>query len=73
MSLEVIYEDKNIIVYYDGKGWDFTYDIENKTDNTIFIKFTDYDEHLEIKDWVGLFSDQKYMIEDILAGKYEIF
>ena len=49
-----------------------TFDIENKNDNAIIIRFTDYDEILEIKDWVGLFSDQEYMIKDILNGKYEI-
>jgi len=70
--IEKIYETTEFIVYQDNKGWDFAYDIENKNDNAIIIRFTDFDEDLEIKDWVGLFNDQEYMIEDILNGKYEI-
>ena len=70
--IEKIYETTEFIVYKDSKGYDFAYDIENKIDNMIIIKFTNFDEELKIKDWIGLFNNQSYMIEDILNGDYEL-
>jgi len=70
--IEKIYETTEFIIYKDSKGYDFAYDIENKIDNMIIIKFTNFDEELKIKDWVGLFNNQSYMIEDILNGDYEL-
>ena len=70
--IEKIYETTEFIIYKDSKGYDFAYDIENKIDNMIIIKFTNFDEELKIKDWIGLFNNQSYMIEDILNGDYEL-
>ena len=70
--IEKIYETTEFIVYKDSKGYDFAYDIENKINNMIIIKFTNFDEELKIKDWIGLFNNQSYMIEDILNGDYEL-
>ena len=70
--IDKIYEQDNFIVYKDNKGYDFAYIIENKIDYMITIKFLDYDEELKIKDWIGLFNSQDYMIEDILNGNYDL-
>ena len=70
--IKKIYETTEFIIYKDSKGYDFAYDIENKIDNMIIIKFTNFDEELKIKDWIGLFNNQSYMIEDILNGNYEL-
>lgn len=70
--IKKIYETTEFIIYKDSKGYDFAYDIENKIDNMIIIKFTNFDEELKIKDWIGLFNNQSYMIEDILNGDYEL-
>lgn len=72
MKLENIFETKDFIVWQDNKGWDFAYDIENKTNNKIIIKFTEFDESIEIEDWVGLFNNEKSYIEEILNGNYEV-
>lgn len=70
--LKKIYERDEFIIYKDDKGYDFAYVIENKIDNIIIIKFTNFDEELKIKEWVGLFNNQSYMIEDILNGYYDL-
>lgn len=70
--LKKIYERDEFVIYKDDKGYDFAYDIENKTDNIIIIKFTNFDEELKIREWVGLFNNQSYMIEDILNGNYDL-
>ena len=35
MKLEKIFENDDFIVWKDNKGFDFAYDIENKTDNKL--------------------------------------
>lgn len=72
MKLEKIFENDKFIIWQDNKGWDFAYDIENKTDNKLVIKFTEFDENIEIDDWVGLFNNEEYKINDIINGNYEI-
>jgi hypothetical protein len=72
MKLENIFENDKFIIWQDNKGWDFAYDIENKTDEKITIQFTEFDETLEIEDWVGLFNDEESYIEEILKGNYEV-
>lgn len=72
MKLEKIFENDKFIIWQDNKGWDFAYDIENKTDNKLIIQFTDFDEKIEINDWVGLFNDEEIYINEILKGNYEI-
>lgn len=72
MKLENIFENDKFIIWQDNKGWDFAYDIENKTDEKITIQFTEFDETLEIEDWVGLFNDEESYIEEILKGNYEM-
>ena len=37
MKLEKIFENDDFIVWKDNKGFDFAYDIENKTDNKLII------------------------------------
>lgn len=75
MKLEKIFENENIIIYQDNKGWDFAYDIENKKDNKIIIRcWNEYNEEetFEINDWIGFFPNQKSIIDNILNGNYEI-
>jgi hypothetical protein len=72
MKLGKIFENDSFIIWQDNKGWDFAYDIENKTDEKITIQFTEFDEAIEVEDWVGLFNDEEYIINDILEGKYFI-
>ena len=72
MKLENIFENDTFIIWKDNKGWDFAYDIENKTDKEITIQYGDYDEEIKIKDWVGLFADEEYIIESILNGNYKV-
>ena len=72
MKLENIFETDKFIIWQDNKGWDFAYDIENKTDEKLVIQFTEFDETIEINDWVGLFNDDEYYIEEILKGNYEV-
>ena len=72
MKLEKIFENDKFIIWQDNKGWDFAYDIENKKDEKITIQFTEFDETLEIEDWVGLFNDEESYIEEILKGNYEV-
>lgn len=72
MKLENIFENDKFIIWKDNKGWDFAYDIENKTDEKITIQFTEFDKTLEIQDWVGLFADEEYIIESILKGNYMV-
>ena len=73
MKLEKIFENDDFIVWKDNKGFDFAYDIENKTDNKLIIHYGDDDSNvIEINDWVGLFADEKYIIECILKGEFEV-
>ena len=72
MKLENIFETDKFIIWQDNKGWDFAYDIENKTDEKITIQFTEFDETIEIEDWVGLFNDKESYIEEILKGNYMV-
>ncbi len=72
MKLENIFENDLFIIYQDNKGYDFAYDIENKTDETIKVIYGDYDEEFEIKDWVGLFIDEKYLIDCLINGNYKV-
>lgn len=72
MKLEKIFENDKFIIWQDNKGWDFAYDIENKTDEKITIQFTEFDETIEIEDWCGLFNDDEYYINEILNGNFEV-
>lgn len=72
MKLENIFENDKFIIWQDNKGWDFAYDIENKTDEKITIQFTEFDETIEVEDWVGLFNDEESYIEEILKGNYMV-
>ena len=72
MKLEKIFENNEFIIWQDNKGWDFAYDIENKTDNKLIIQFTDFNEKIEINNWVGLFNNEESYINEILKGNYEI-
>ena len=72
MKLEKIFENDDFIIWKDNKGWDFSFDIENKTDKLLVIQFTECDEKIEIDDWVGLFEDERYYINEILKNNYEV-
>lgn len=72
MKLEKIFENDTFIIWQDNKGWDFAYDIENKTNDKITIQFTEFDEEIEIDDWIGLFNDEEDIIQEILNGNYTI-
>lgn len=72
MKLENIFETNEFIIWKDNKGWDFAYDIENKTDEKITIQFTEFDETIEVEDWVGLFNDEESYIDEILKGNYMV-
>lgn len=73
MKLEKIFENDDFIVWQDNKGFDFAYDIENKTDDKLTIHYGDDDSNIiEINDWVGLFADEEYTIECILNGEFEV-
>ena len=72
MKLEKIFENDSFIIWQDNKGWDFAYDIENKTNKEITICLNDCDEEYTINKWLGLFNNQEYIINDILEGKYFI-
>lgn len=72
MKLEKIFENDTFIIWKDNKGWDFAYDIENKTEKEITIQYGFYDEEIIIKDWVGLFQNEESIIEMILKGDYKV-
>ena len=72
MKLENIFETDEFIIWKDNKGFDFAYDIENKTDEEITIQFTEFDETIEVEDWVGLFNDEESYIDEILKGNYMV-
>lgn len=73
MKLEKIFENDDFIVWKDNKGFDFAYDIENKTDNNLIIHYGDDESNIiEINDLVGLFADEEYTIECILNGEFEV-
>jgi hypothetical protein len=70
--LEKIYETEDFVIWKDNKGFDFQYDIENKTSDLLTINMTDFDYQIIVKDWVGFFNNEEYIIEDIITGKYEL-
>ena len=70
--LKRIFENEDFIIYQDDKGYDFKYDIESKRDTTIYAKLFDIDETLRVNDWVGLFDDEKYIIDSIMNNNYEL-
>lgn len=70
MKLEKIFEEEKFIVYQDNKGYDFAFDIENKTESPITIQYGEYNEELKIDNWVGLFNDEEYIINCILNDNY---
>ena len=70
--LDKIYETKEFIIYKDSKGFDFVYDIENKTNKLLTIDMTEFDYQIIIKNWVGFLCDEEYIINDIISGKYEL-
>lgn len=70
--LKRIFENEDFILYYDNKGYDFVYDIENKRDTAITIKLNDCEETFTINDWRGLFDDEQYVIDSIIKNDYEI-
>ena len=72
MKLENIFENDIFIIWKDNKGWDFAYNIENKTDDKLTIQFTEFDETIEVEDWVGLFNDEESYIDEILKGNYMV-
>lgn len=72
MKLEKIFENDTFIIWQDNKGFDFAYDIENKTDEEITIQYGFWEEEITIKDWVGLFADEESIIEMILKGDYKV-
>jgi len=72
MKLEKVFEADTFIIWQDNKGWDFVYDIENKTDKPIVIQYGDYDEDtIEIDDWIGILCDREYIVRYILEGNYK--
>ena len=72
MKLEKIFENDTFIIWKDNKGWDFAYDIENKTEEEITIQYGFWDEEIIIKDWLGLFQNEESIIEMILKGDYKV-
>lgn len=72
MKLEKIFENDTFIIWQDNKGWDFAYDIENKTDKKIVIRFTEFDETIEVENWCGLFNNDECYINEILNGNFEV-
>ena len=72
MTLKKIFETDEFIIWKDDKGFDFAYDIENKTDKEITIKYGFWEEEITIKDYVGLFEDEESIIEMILRGEFEV-
>lgn len=61
---KIVYEDDEIIIETTGKDYDFIATVENKTNNTINIVFTEEYRDLESfkinpNDWVGLLADEE--------------
>ena len=57
MKLEKIFETDEFIIWKDNKGFDFAYDIENKTDEEITIKYGFWEEEITIKGSLESTSD----------------
>ncbi len=78
MEMKKIYENTYITIYEDNKGYDFHYNIKNNLYDLPFpsdIKILygdDLENELEIKEWVGLFNNEDYIVDYILNGKYQI-
>lgn len=67
-----IFENDYIIIYDNKKNYDFIYTIENKKNYDIIINIINYDEKINIYDWIGLFNNDKYIINEILQNNYKI-
>lgn len=69
-----MFENDCFIIYEDCKGYDFSYIIENKKEKGITICYgEDLQEELKIKDWIGLFDNQKHIVEQILDKSIVLF
>lgn len=66
--MKTIYENEFIIIYANKHNFDFKYMIKNKTNNDYTIYFNNLDENLVIEkhNWVGLFSEDKDKIKEII-------
>lgn len=68
--MEKIFENDCFIIYEDWKDYDFSYIIENKKEKDITICYgEDLQEEIKIRDWIGLFDSQKYIVEQILEKR----
>ena len=74
---EKIFENENIIIWHDLKGYDFEYHIENKTDKKIVYFLNKLDDYviLESKDYINYFGGNydKQVIDSFLNNDYELF
>ena len=74
---EKIFENENIIIWHDLKGYDFEYHIENKTDKKIVYFLNELDDYviLESKDYINYFGGNydKQVIDSFLNNDYELF
>ena len=74
---EKIFENENIIIWHDRKGYDFEYHIENKTDKKIVYFLNELDDYviLESKDYINYFGGNydKQVIDSFLNNDYELF
>lgn len=70
MSLKKIFENQDLVIYEDTKGFDFAYGIENKTDNKLIIEYGDDNEIIEVDKWLGLFADEEYIVDSIINEDY---
>ena len=46
--------------------------LDKISDEKITIQFTEFDETIEVEDWVGLFNDEESYIDEILKGNYMV-
>lgn len=65
-------ETDSFILYKDNKGYDFAYEIENKSNDTLSFSFPDREDKLEVQKWIGLFDDQKDFVDSILKDDYDL-
>jgi len=77
MTTEKIFENENIIIWHDLKGYDFEYHIENKTYKKIVYFLNELDDYvvLESKDYINYFGGDydKQVIDSFLNNNYELF
>jgi len=71
-NLTKVLENEDFIIYEDTKGYDFAYVIYNKCNRKIIIQYGDFEEEIEVNDWLGLFINEEYIIDEILNGNYTI-